>query len=73
VLVDERKARALVTRHPALQGAIPQATGLVGLILLAKRRGQIAAVRPLLDALVRESFRISPTLYQDALRQVGEL
>jgi len=35
VLVDERKARALIDADPRLRAAIPHATGLIGLLLLA--------------------------------------
>jgi predicted nucleic acid-binding protein len=72
-IIDERKARALIHTDPQLRQLIRQTTGLVGLIILAKRRGRIAAVRPLLDTLIQQSFRISSALYQDALGLVGEV
>jgi len=72
VLIDERRARAFIDRHPELQRAIAQVTGIVGLTLLAKNRGQLTAVKPLLDDLTRESFRISPALYAAVLRLAGE-
>lgn len=73
VLLDERKARAVLAREPALRDAIPQVSGIVGLILLAKRRGRISAVRPLVQDLVRQSFWMSPGFYQEILRLAGEL
>lgn len=73
VLIDERKARALIATDPKLKGVIRQASGIIGLILLAKRRGHILAVRPLLDELIRQSFWISPSFYEHILRQAGEL
>ncbi len=73
VLLDERKARALVASEPVLREAIPQASGIVGLILLAKRRGRIPAVRPLIQELVRQSFWMSPRLYHEILRLADEL
>ena len=72
VLVDERKARALVASHPGLNGKIPYGFGVIGLILLAKRRGHIPAVRPLLDDLIGQSFWISPEFYRRVLQQAGE-
>ncbi|MGD9889792.1 MAG: DUF3368 domain-containing protein [Dehalococcoidia bacterium] len=72
VLVDERKARALIEQDAVLRRAITHAGGIVGLILLAKRTGLIPAVRPLLDDLTRQSFRISPALYERVLREAGE-
>jgi predicted nucleic acid-binding protein len=72
VLIDERKARALVDSDPGLREAIPWVSGVLGLLLFAKRRGRIAAVRPVLDDLIAQSFRIGPTLYAEVLRQAGE-
>lgn len=72
VLVDERKARSLIEVEPNLRGAIRQVSGILGLILLAKRRGRISAIKPLLDDLIRQNFWISPVLYQHVLRQAGE-
>jgi predicted nucleic acid-binding protein len=73
VLIDERKARALIEADPVLRRSIAQVSGTVGLILLAKRRGLIPAVRPLLDDLIRQSFWIGPAFYEGALREAGEL
>ncbi|MGI8553662.1 MAG: DUF3368 domain-containing protein [Dehalococcoidia bacterium] len=73
VLLDERKARTLVAMDPALLGTIRQMTGIVGLLLLAKRQQRILVVRPLLEELLRQHFRLSRTLYQDILLQAGEL
>ena len=73
VIIDERKARAVIDSDPELSGAIREAIGIVGLILLAKRQGRISAVRPLLDDLVREDFWLSPAFYREVLRQAGEL
>ncbi|HEX2171163.1 MAG TPA: DUF3368 domain-containing protein [Dehalococcoidia bacterium] len=71
-LLDERKARSVVNSDPSLRATIRQVTGIVGLILLAKRRGRIGAVRPILDDLMRQSFRIGPSFYDEILRQAGE-
>jgi predicted nucleic acid-binding protein len=71
-LIDEREARALIEADARLSGTIRQATGVVGLLLLAKRRGRIAAVRPLLDALVDQGFWIGPAFYERILRVAGE-
>ena len=72
VIVDERKARALLKTDPLLSRQIPRAIGTLGLILLAKRGGRVAEVRPLLDALTHQDFWISPVLYRDLLRLAGE-
>jgi predicted nucleic acid-binding protein len=73
VLIDERRARAFIDERPELRDAIVQVTGIIGLVLVAKSRGYITAVRPVLDDLLRQNFRISPALYRDVLRQAAEL
>jgi predicted nucleic acid-binding protein len=72
VILDERKARALLELDLQLNRAIRHVTGIIGLILLAKRRGRIPTVRPLLDELRRQSFWIGQRFYDDILRQAGE-
>ena len=72
-LIDERKARTRIDADPHLKGSIRQATEVVGLILLAKRRGRVPAARPLLDALIGQGFWMSPAFYREALRQAHEL
>ncbi|MHB0874977.1 MAG: DUF3368 domain-containing protein [Anaerolineae bacterium] len=72
VLIDERKARALIKAETALRGAIRAVTGVVGLVLLAKRRGYIAAARPVLDSLASQGSWLSAEFLSHALRQAGE-
>ena len=57
---------------PELAAGIPAHLGTVELIVRAKQRGLIDRVRPVLDQLRRQRFRISPGLYEDALRVAGE-
>lgn len=68
LLMDERLGRQ-TARHFGL-GYI----GLIGILKVAKRRGEIAALRPLLEQL-RDlaGFRVSPAMYEQALREMGEL
>lgn len=66
VILDDRKAREAAQRLH-----IP-VTGTVGLILKAKQNGLIAAIRPLLDALQINGFRISQELREEAFRIAGE-
>jgi predicted nucleic acid-binding protein len=73
VVVDERKARALIETDEALKQAIRGVTGIVGLLLLAKQRGRVPAVRPLVDQLIGEQFWIGPSFRLEVLRQAGEL
>lgn len=72
VIVVERKARALIRSDSQLRAAIPQVTGLIGLILLAKRRQRIAAVRPLWNRLIEERFFIGSAFQDEILRLAGE-
>jgi len=68
LLMDERLGRQ-TARHFDL-GTI----GLIGILKVAKQRGEIAALRPLLEQL-RDiaGFRISQALFDQALQDVGEL
>jgi len=68
LLMDERLGRQ-TARHFGL-GYI----GLIGILKAAKQRGEIAGLRPLLEQLrALAGFRISPALYEQALREMGEL
>lgn len=73
VLIDELEARAFIQRNPGIRAGIACVTGLMGLHQIAKSRGHIATVRPILDALLHEGFRISRRLYDEALQKAGEL
>lgn len=72
VLVDERKARVLIASDPSLRARIPHVTGIIGLLLLAKRTGRIATIQPLLDRLIEQNFWISTTFYHEILALAGE-
>ncbi|MFH1992498.1 MAG: DUF3368 domain-containing protein [Pseudomonadota bacterium] len=65
--MDERIGRE-VARHLGLRF-----TGLIGVLVEAKDKGMISAVKPQLDAL-RDiaGFRISDALYVQVLQDVGE-
>lgn len=66
ILMDELDGRK-VARHHHLQIA-----GTLGILLEAKRRGYVGEVRPLIESLERESFRISATLKEQVLTAAGE-
>jgi predicted nucleic acid-binding protein len=66
IILDDRKAREVAQR---LGVAV---TGTVGLLLKAKQEGVIPEVRPLLDALDANQFRIGAALRAEALRLAGE-
>lgn len=66
VVLDDAAAR----RAAAEEGVA--VIGLLGLLLHAKDRGVIAAVKPLLDELKAAGFHLGDSLYYELLRQVGE-
>jgi uncharacterized protein len=58
VLIDERRARAVATRLGR------RVVGVLGVLVEAKARGHLLAVRPVLEALtIRAGFRVSPALF----------
>lgn len=67
LLIDERRGRAEADRLGV------RITGLLGLLVEAKQKQLIFAVKPLMDALIATSdFRISPALYDRILVIVDE-
>ncbi|OUL34123.1 nuclease [Nostoc sp. T09] len=67
ILLDEREARQ-VAENLGLQ-----AIGTLGILLLAKNRGVITQVQPLLDAMLDTAqYWVSRSLYEQVLRQAGE-
>jgi predicted nucleic acid-binding protein len=67
LLIDER-----LGRREAIRLGL-SITGVLGVLLIAKRRGLIPAVQPVMDALIAEAgFRVSQQLYKDVLNAAGE-
>jgi uncharacterized protein len=67
LLIDETLGRAVAVREGL---AI---IGLVGVLILAKQRGLVSSIGPVLERLEKEAgFRLSDSLKADALRAVGE-
>jgi len=67
LLLDERKARVVARRlgRPVI--------GVLGVLVEAKRRQLLPAVRPVLDELLtRAGFRISESLRARVLQETGE-
>jgi hypothetical protein len=67
LLMDEALGRA-VARQQGLR-----VSGVVGVLLAARRRRLLGAVRPMLDRLRAAGFRLSKRVYDEALRRAGEL
>lgn len=66
VILDDRAARRLAQRL-----GVP-IIGTLGVLLAAKRRGILPSIRPHLDALIHDGFRIAPALYERVLADAGE-
>lgn len=67
LLIDEQLGRKL-----AWESGL-EITGLLGVLVEAKSRGAIAAVKPLMDDLmVQARFRVSQKLYVEVLQLAGE-
>jgi predicted nucleic acid-binding protein len=68
LLIDERRGRAEADRLGI------KITGLLGILVEAKRNNLIVAVKPLMDALIATSeFRVSSALYNQILDIVNEI
>lgn len=66
VVLDDATAR----RFAELEGC--RVVGLLGLLVVAKQRGLVSAVRPLLNAMRSSGFFIGDDLSMTILRQVDE-
>lgn len=66
LLIDERKGRTIAENLGLT------VTGLLGILIRAKEKNHIAAVKPILDNLILKKFRIHPNLYQKILELAGE-
>ncbi|MBE9102513.1 DUF3368 domain-containing protein [Vacuolonema iberomarrocanum] len=67
LLIDERLGRKVAAQYGL------KLRGLVGLLIYAKQQGVIPALKPILDRLIEQAgFRVSQTLYKQALQEVGE-
>ena len=67
ILLDDQAAR-----HAAASLTLPY-VGIVGVLLVAKARGVVLLVKPILDDLrVQAGFRLADHVYQQALQRAGE-
>lgn len=67
LLMDERRGRTLAANYGL------RVTGLLGVLLQAKRNGFIQAVKPLMDQLIEEAdFRVNNELYAIVLQTARE-
>ena len=66
LLIDERLGRKVAEARGIT------VRGTLGVLVQARQVGVLPALRPVLDALVAEGFRIAPALVREALARVGE-
>lgn len=67
ILLDDKAAR------DAANALHLSCVGVVGILLLAKTRGLLPQVRPILDDLRSQAgFRLADAVYQEAIRLAGE-
>lgn len=67
LLIDDYAGRIVASRLGL------NITGLLGVLLVAKRRGLILSVKPVIDDLIAQAgFRISQKLYANVLQSAGE-
>ena len=67
LLVDERQGRAVAARFGL------KVTGVLGVLVEAKRKGLLDRIEPVLEVLQAEAgFRISPDLRRRVLEEAGE-
>jgi uncharacterized protein len=67
LLMDERRGRAVAVNYGL------NVTGLLGILLQAKRKNLIPLVRPVMDQLMDNAdFRVSPELYANVLKTSEE-
>lgn len=67
LIIDEKKGR-LIAKSLGLD-----ITGMIGILLLAKKRGHIPQVKYYLDKLLATNFKLGLGLYNQALEMAGEL
>jgi uncharacterized protein len=67
LLIDDRKGRIAASRLGI------NTVGLLGILQVAKRRGLISSVKPIMDDLIIQAgFRVSNQVYADVLQAAGE-
>lgn len=67
VIIDDRSARHFADTM------MLKTVGLIGLLVLAKQKHKIEAVRPYMDILIRNDYRISVKLYNQILGMAKEI
>jgi predicted nucleic acid-binding protein len=67
LLIDEKRGRIVALRNGV------KTIGTIGTLLYAKQKGFVENIKPLLDILDQNGFRISDILYNQTLERAGEM
>jgi len=67
IILDDRPARRLA------QSLSLPVVGTLGVLLIARKKNLIPAIKSCLDELLRFDFRIAPALYEQVLEDAGEI
>ena len=67
LLVDEIKARKAARR------AGFSVVGVLGVLIMAKKKNVIQSVKPLIENLCNQGFRLSPRVIEKTLQETGEI
>jgi len=67
VVIDEKAARRFA------ETMLLQSIGIIGILIISKKRGKIEELKKYLDLLIKCNYRISKKLYENALRKAEEL
>lgn len=66
VIIDEKAARNFA------EAMMLQTTGIIGILMIAKRRNKITEIKRYLEILIDHGYRISRELYCSVLNKCGE-
>ena len=64
--LDDRQARVLAEQLGL------KVVGVIGILLKTKRAGLLSSVRPFLEIVQAQGFRMAKELYEEAVRLAGE-
>jgi predicted nucleic acid-binding protein len=67
VIIDEKAARSFA------EAMLLQTTGVIGILILAKKTNRIPEIKKYLDLLISQGYRISNRLYENALKKCCEM
>ena len=67
VLIDEKKARKAARR------AGFTVVGILGVLIMAKEKNLIQSVKPFIEELCKQGFRLSKRVIENVLREIGEI